>query len=187
MALLATDTPALTGLWLSHDQMQTWQRVSPEMNIGVLSINPGTGQLVQFGGFSGSTVPLEESADDGQHWRVPGEFTEWDCPVPDFTASARPTLAYLRARAGPRGPDGLGVLECSLDGGRTWTERPRLVLYEYNGYITQFPQVANEFAVGQDGTIFAEIGEVLDSVSTSRQGSTSWPRCHPLAVTRTRS
>ena len=44
-----------------------------------------------------------------------------------------------------------------MDGGRTWTERPRLELYEYNGYITQFPQVANEFAIGQDGTVFAEI------------------------------
>jgi hypothetical protein len=54
------------------------------------------------------------------------------------------------------GPDGLGVLECSLDGGRTWTKRPRLVLYEYNGYITQFPQVADEIAIGQDGTIFTQ-------------------------------
>jgi hypothetical protein len=83
--------------------------------------------------------------------------------MPDWVASymiSPPAPGQPWRICGPgqdSGHDGLGVLECSLDGGRTWTERPRLVLYDYNGYITKFPQVANEFAVGPDGTIFAQI------------------------------
>jgi hypothetical protein len=175
MAILNTDTPGYSGLWLSRDQMQNWQRVSPGMNIGdgasldpgTLLINPSSGQLVQFGGYTGSTVPLEESDDDGQHWTTittplpsnqPASNSDAPDPVPYMISPPAPGQPWRICGPGrDPGPDGLGVLECSLDGGHTWAERPRLTLYEYNGYITRFPQVANEFAVGQDGTIFAQI------------------------------
>ena len=167
MAVLATPA-TYSGLWISHDQLQTWQRVSPGMNIDVssLAINPSNGQLIQFGGNTGSTVPLEESDDDGQHWTTISTPLPSSPPpganMPDWGASyliSLPAPGQPWRICGPGqdpGPDGLGVLECSLDGGRTWTKRPRLVLYDYNGYITKFPQVSDEFAVGPDGTIFAQ-------------------------------
>ena len=88
MAILGADVPGYYGLWISHDQMQTWQRVSPQMNISQLRIDPSSGQLVQFGGDGGNTVPLEESADDGQHWTV--------IPTPLPTSAPRMRIHSMR-------------------------------------------------------------------------------------------
>jgi hypothetical protein len=154
-------------LEMSTDQLQTWRKL-PQTTYGEPWINPATGDLLGLGASGSNQGHLYESGDLGQHWTI--------VPLPNIltggllisplvagqpwrmcataTAPVPPAIALISTPVSDMSDE--GAVMCSMDGGKTWTERPNLITTFDNtdkGII--IPQAAEELAVGADGTIYA--------------------------------
>jgi hypothetical protein len=165
------------SLQMSTDQLQTWHDL-PQAPVGQTLINPATGDLLVLGANGSSQGQLYKSSDLGQHWNVlplPTTLTEAPLISPPVagkpwricataTGSIPPSIAAITTPV-PDTSDEAAVT-CSLDGGKTWTERPNLITTFHNIYKGTFPQPAGEVAVGADGTLYADLGPVPASYSS---------------------
>jgi hypothetical protein len=170
IAAVEADVPFISALWVSHDQMQTWQSSTILTGYDSMSINPTTGELLQiglFGGGSATTEQLEESEDAGQHWTLISTPLDSTTVVSPPVAGQPWRICGIAQYTDPN----TGILMCSMDGGKTWTERPQ---YEIDG---QF--LLNEVAVGPDGTVYAEIGLIPGTLYRLAPGSDQWQSLSP--------
>jgi hypothetical protein len=150
------------NLWSSKDQLQTWHELtqapsgSPGLPLNNPLINPATGDLLVFGENGNNQGDMYESSDLGEHWT--------SVPVPsDFSPSlvSPPVAGQPWRLCGIEGavsdsPFSAGTQLCSMDNGRTWTVRPQLITtFDNTDKGLVVPQVAQEVAVGADGTIYA--------------------------------
>ncbi|MGO8950585.1 MAG: hypothetical protein ACLQUY_23620, partial [Ktedonobacterales bacterium] len=138
-----------------------------------------TGELLHIGLFgvaSESPHQLEESEDSGQHW------TTISTPL-DFTAIVSPAVAGQPWRiCGTRyGSPQTDILMCSMDGGKTWTQRPQYDVTVTNPSNQQYLESANEVAVGPDGTVYATMGAIPPAALYRLvPGSDRWQSLGPL-------
>ncbi|MGO8946549.1 MAG: hypothetical protein ACLQUY_02565, partial [Ktedonobacterales bacterium] len=178
------DGPSNSAFWISYDQMRTWQSSSAAadyVEYHDFSINPTTGELLAVGGNadgSGNTQ-LGTSDDFGLHW------TTLSTPLAQSTAMVSPPegsqpwrICGLTQNTAPTS----GNLMCSMDGGKTWTERPRLEISYTIAGQGQAPWIATEFAVGTDSTVYAVLPalpstaniSILDTLYRLSPGSDRW-------------
>jgi photosystem II stability/assembly factor-like uncharacterized protein len=164
------------SLEMSTDQLQTWREL-PQAPVGQVWINPVTGDLLVLG-TNGTNQQLYESSDLGQHWNVvpmPNTLTGNPLISPPVasqpwrlcaTASASIPPAIASITTPDPGTSDEGAVMCSMDGGKTWTERPNLITTFDNVDKGTFPQPAGEVAVGADGSLYAELMPVPASYSS---------------------
>jgi hypothetical protein len=165
------------SLEMSTDQMQTWREL-PQAPVGQVWINPATGNLLVLGANDRNQWQLYESSDLGQHWNplpMPNTLTENPLISPPVagepwrmcataTGSIPASIASISTPV-PDDSDEAAVM-CSMDGGKTWTERPNLITTFDNIDKGTFPQPAGEVAVGADGSLYAELMPVPASYSS---------------------
>ncbi|GEM_PF-2126839 len=179
----------LSKWWVSRNHMRTWQTINyqlPVQQIGQFWINPGTGELLAHGLLdnSDSTVQLLDSHDLGLHWTtitVPVNFG-WGSPLISPPVANQPwrLCGWAPPSASTTNPeDESGTLMCSMDGGHTWVQRPRLTLLFAPPYDKATLDIAQEFAVAPDGTVFAEYSNCYRLVPDTNE----WQSIGPLPDT----
>jgi hypothetical protein len=158
LAMLEDDSGTV-HLWSSTDQMQTWHE-PPQAPTGRPWINPATGDLLVIGQTGSGAAKISESSDLGQQWSsipTPADFALATPALVSPSVSGQPwTICGIQST--PSTPYPSGNLLCTLDNGRTWTSRPKLVTTFDNtdkGIVA--PQAADVLAVAPDGTIYAEM------------------------------
>jgi photosystem II stability/assembly factor-like uncharacterized protein len=83
-------------------------------------------------------------------------------PLPETTVVSPPVAGQPRRICGisqDTGPE-TDILMCSMDGGKTWTQRPQFDITVTNPSNGQYLESANEVAVGPDGTVYATMGAI---------------------------
>ena len=153
------------NLWSSTDQLQTWRELKQapygQTTYGQPSINPATGDVLVVGQTSSGQMQINASGNLGQNWTSFPTPIEAPALAPiaivSPPAAGQPWRICGIATTSSSGSSSGGPLMCSMDGGRTWTQRPQLALTAF-GNVGPFTQVASEFAVSPDGTVFAQIG-----------------------------
>ena len=165
------------SLAMSTNQLQSWREL-PQAPVGQVWINPVTGDLLVLGANDHNQWQLYASSDLGQHWNplpLPNTLTENPLISPPVagepwrmcataTAPIPASIASI-STPGPNDSDEAAVM-CSMDGGKTWTERPNLITTFDNIDKGTFPQPAGEVAVGADGSLYAELMPVPASYSS---------------------
>ncbi|MGO8951439.1 MAG: hypothetical protein ACLQUY_28060 [Ktedonobacterales bacterium] len=156
------------SLEMSTDQMQTWREL-PQAPVGQVWINPATGDLLVLGVNGRNQWQLYASSDLGQHWNpvpMPNTLTENPLISPPVagepwrmcaTATASIPASIASISTPVAGTSDEGAVMCSMDGGKTWTERPNLITTFDNIDKGTFPQPVEEVAVGADGSLYAEL------------------------------
>ncbi len=162
-------------LWVSTDQMRTWQPVSgpwgPEgWGNPVVWVNPGSGATLLQTGLD--TAQLWQSTDEGQHW------TQVKAPALDAnTVLVGPPVAdrLWQICGVTTGPSNGGQLLCSVDGGQTWAQRSMLTA-TLSGPKGSYKQTEYPFAVTADGAVLAG-GAPLVRLAP---GADAWQSLGPL-------
>jgi Neuraminidase (sialidase) len=165
---MVESSSGVVSLEMSTDQLQTWREL-PQVPIGQPLINPATGAVVALGGTDSGPGQLYESSDLGQHWTVvslPNTLTGGPLISPPMAGqpwrmcatatTSTPSPVELITTPIPDVSDERAVM-CSMDGGKTWTERPNLITTLDNSYKGTFPQAAEEVALGADGSLYAQM------------------------------
>ena len=179
MAEVDTDVPAVGygAFWISYDGMRTWQASSSAAaQYASISINPTTGELLGVGGndAGSNTVPLETSDDFGLHWTpivTPTQAT----PIVSPPEGSQPRRLCVLAQAADNasnkatdtGSNTGGTLMCSMDGGKTWSQRPQLEITYTDPNTGPGSQIASECAVGPDGTVYADMPAIMPTIPDS--------------------
>jgi hypothetical protein len=179
MAEVDTNVPAVGygAFWISYDHMRTWQASSTaEPQYRSIFINPTTGELLGVGGNAAGpiVVPLETSDDFGLHWTTIATPTG-ATPIVSPPAGSQPWRMCVIVQSTDNGsnkvtdtgPNTGGTLMCSLDGGKTWSQRPRLAITYTDPNTGPGSQVASECAVGPDGTIYADMPAIMPTIPDS--------------------
>jgi hypothetical protein len=173
------------GLWVSHDQMTTWQALALPTGIDVSAfwLNPTTGALLLSANQQGSPL-LFSSMDGGARWtQLPAPSSPgitWIVQPPQGTAPWRicgaTTSSYDHLQ--PLG----NTLTCSADGGETWTERPALNLAANSpkGFQTYAP--ATILVLADDGGVLATVLIYGRPVALYRlpAGASNWQDIGPV-------
>jgi hypothetical protein len=170
-------------LWISTDQMRTWQPVSgpwgPEgWGNPVVWVNPGSGAILLQTGVD--TARLWGSTDGGQHW------SRLKTPTLDAT-----TVLVAPPAAGKpwqicgitpysADPSNGGQLLCSQDGGQTWAQRPLLTV-TLSGPKGSYTQTGYPFAMTDDGTVLAELVQPPpNALYRLPPGAVAWQSLGPI-------
>jgi hypothetical protein len=160
------------GLWVSRDQMKTWQALALPPNIFAsdLWLNPTTGVLL-----IAADHTLFSSADSGAHW----------AQLPAPSSAGIPWLVQPPQGSAPWricGAMQANTLTCSGDGGQTWTPRPALNLAQNSPKGFQFFAPTSFFALASDGAVLATILPVDGLIALYRlpPGGSSWQNLGPI-------
>ncbi len=168
MADVETEVPGYSAFWISYDQMQTWQSSSAVPATRDMSINPTTGELL--GEISmpaepiGVTEQLDTSSDDGLHWTMLSTPPDWSTPMISPPEAGLPWRICVLTQSGDSSSS---TLMCSLDGGKTWIQRPHLEITYTDPNTGPGSQSASEFALGPDGTVYADMPAIMPTIPDS--------------------
>ena len=152
--------PSESSYWISYDQMQTWQTSSAPAPYNVLSINPTTGELLGVGGTvwmpsaGGYILDLATSDDMGLHWTTIATPKDPIIAMVSPPAGSQPRRICVIAHANSQS---VGTLMCSMDGGKTWSQRPQREMTYTGPNQGSTVAIAQELAVGPDGTVYADM------------------------------
>jgi photosystem II stability/assembly factor-like uncharacterized protein len=157
------------GLWVSHDQMKTWQALTlpPHTFASDFWLNPTTGALL-----IATSPTLFSSVDGGAHWtQLPAPSTAgipWLVQQPQGSAPWR-ICGAMQAN----------TLTCSADGGQTWKARPALNLVQNSPKGFQFFAPAGVFALTYDGAALAMAVTASSHVYRLPAGGSAWQDLGP--------
>jgi hypothetical protein len=144
-----------SGLWVSHDQLQSWQALPLPTDVvfSAFWLNPFTGALL-----------LAARTQDGGNARLfrsagGGAWIDWIVQPPQTLQSAAPwrvcgATTLLDDHAQPQ----LNTLTCSNDGGQSWTARPALNLTQQTAKGLKALVPSGVFALTSDGAALAMTG-----------------------------
>jgi hypothetical protein len=172
------------GLWVSHDQMQTWQPLALPANAAVsafwLSASTGALLVATNGEGSGDSLLLT-STDGGAHWtQLPAPSSAQMAWVVQAPQGNKPWQICGAAAPPPdRSQPQLDTLTCSSDGGQTWATRPALNLVQNSPKGFQYVAPTDVFALASDGAVLATVIEPTIHVYRLPAGSTVWQDLGP--------
>jgi hypothetical protein len=167
------------GLWVSRDQMTTWQTLAlpADLDVNAFWLNPSTGALLLAANRQGSPM-LFSSVDGGARWtQLPAPST------PGITWGVQPPRAAAPWHiCGAVASSGIGsqaqgnTLTCSSDGGQTWATRPALNLAQNSPKGFQFFPPASVLALTSDGAALATFLPLEGAIHLYRlqDGGSSW-------------
>jgi photosystem II stability/assembly factor-like uncharacterized protein len=110
----------------------------------------------------GYILHLATSDDLGQHWTTIATPVDPNIALVSPPAGSQPWRICVYAQ---NSAQSVGPLMCTLDGGKTWTERPHLEMTHTSPNQGPTVAIAQEVAVGLDGTVYADM-EPLPNTST---------------------
>jgi hypothetical protein len=160
-AIFASGAAQIRGgspnLWVSHNQMTTWQPLAFPANAVASDfwLNPSTGALLVAANRTGSDDSLLfSSVDGGAHWtQLPAPSSSGPAWV---VQPAQGTAPWRICRAtAAHGIPKANALTCSGDGGQTWATRPALNLAQNSPKGFQFYASVSVFALASDGAVLA--------------------------------
>ncbi|HEY7022043.1 MAG TPA: hypothetical protein VH349_13065 [Ktedonobacterales bacterium] len=176
------DPESKPGLWVSYDQMMSWQAlpVPSDATVNAFWLNPSTGALLLTAFLQGrSGESLFTSVDGGVRWtQLPTPSLAqlvWTIQAPQgegpwqMCGSAAPPDDSEQ----PRG----NTLICSNDGGQTWITRPALNLPKNSLNTSRFA-TAGILALTSDGAALATSG-ATDHIYRLTAGDTIWQDLGP--------
>lgn len=171
------------GLEISTDRWQTLHAIDGQItaageSVAHIWLDPATGALLALGDnkqdHSGSTTTghLWQTRDSGAHW------TEL-APAPTISYGAvfaqPPAAGHSWQICGQRYDDTAGnvhpyTLECSVDGGQSWQQRP-LLEHTSNGlFITSM----NLIGLAHDGTVIENVDSPAPATLYSATAASTW-------------
>ncbi len=181
------DASAGAGLWVSHDQMTTWQALPLPSGIHVSDfwLNPSTGALLLAAYGQGSVDSLLfTSVDGGVQWTplsTPAiAQLHWVVQAPQGDKPWR--MCGAAAPADDPSPPEENTLTCSNDGGQTWASRPALNLAANPGKNPQAAAPAGVFALTSDGAALAVVGGATDHLYRLPAGGAAWQDLGPAPM-----
>lgn len=179
----AQQSAGTLGLFVSHDQMQSWQQLTLPVSqpVAAFWLDPATGALlVATDGQSGADPFLLKSADGGATWaqvQVPDlgpKGRQWAAAI----AQDGQTWLICAAASALSGAHG-NALTCSSDGGTTWATRPGLDLGQNSPKGFQFYAPADLFGLTSDGTVLATAITTSTHVYRLLPGQSAWQDLGP--------
>lgn len=173
------NSPLSMDFAVSRDGLRTWTPIdadilhaTPQQTLLRFWLNPGDGALlVETQEAETENLRLWTSADGGAHWSELAQTISQATMLGDFvvqTSSAGAAVPWsICAATNPVGAHST-ALTCSVDGGRTWTQRPSLTLP---------PSESSGSAQGASGPIeqviaIASDGAVLETWPDRQHGET---------------
>jgi hypothetical protein len=174
-----------SGLWVSHDQMKTWQALALPSGVtpSAFWLNPSTGALLLAANRqeSGDSLLLS-STNGGVHWTpLPAPSTPgiaWIVQSPQGATSWR-ICGATRPFDDTAQPQ-VNTLTCSHDGGQTWTARPALNLAQNSPKGSQFIASASVLALTSDGAALATTVEGATRFYRLPTGGSVWQDLGPM-------
>jgi hypothetical protein len=172
------------GLWVSHDQMRTWQPLALPANATVSAfwLNASTGALLVAANGEGSGDSLLfTSTDGGAHWtQLPAPSSAQMTWVVQAPQGNQPWQICGAAAPPPDRPQPqVSTLTCSSDSGQTWATRPALTLVVQNGPKGLFVVPTDVFALASDGAVLATVIDPTIHVYRLPAGNSVWQDLGP--------
>ncbi len=174
-----------SGLWVSHDQMKTWQALALPSGLtpSAFWLNPSTGALLLAANRqeSGDSL-LFSSTNGGVHWTpLPAPSTPGIAWIVQPPQGATPWRICGATRpfddtAQPQ----INTLTCSNDGGQTWTARPALNLAQNPLKGSPFIASASVLALTSDGAALATTVEGPSRFYRLPAGGSVWQDLGPM-------
>jgi hypothetical protein len=168
------------GLWVSHDQMKTWQALTmpPGVVVSAFWLNPSTGALLVAANWQESRDSLLlTSADGGGRWtQLPLPSSAQMTWVVQTPQGDRPWR--ICGAAASLDTSRVNTLTCSSDGGQTWATRPALNVVQ-NSPKGQLVASGNVFALAGDGAALATVFESSVHLYRLPAGGSVWEDLGP--------
>jgi len=164
------------ALSISRDGMRSWTQMGPSLQVSQFWLKPDTGELLAAttSGYATGSL-LWTSADSGQHWTAAQDPSVIGYLVQAPTPGLPWHACGITVRATSAQPAPASILQCSADGGRTWTNSG-------GPYID--PSVGFPLAIADDGSVLAQwhISGTQDAWELRRlpPGATTWQSLGPL-------